>query len=154
MHANAIEAAEQCGILTLPEIAAPLTFDRMLAERDPGRLLVFCDEDAEVKDPVAALSAARGRHRRHDRRSPSWSDRKAASPTDERAALLALPNMVRLALGRASCAPTPPRSPRSRWSERCSEIGDDRPVTGTICVNRIAVWRRNLAPARANVDRA
>src|SRR5262245_42355563 len=59
MRANAIEAAEQCGILTLPDIGAPLTFERMLAERDPARLLVFCDEDAEVKDPIAALAAAR-----------------------------------------------------------------------------------------------
>ncbi len=59
MRANAIEAAEQCGILTLPEIAPPLSFERMIAERDPARLLVFCDEDAEAKDPVAALSAAR-----------------------------------------------------------------------------------------------
>ena len=31
MRANAIEAAEQCGILTLPEIGAPLTLDRMIA---------------------------------------------------------------------------------------------------------------------------
>ena len=59
MQANAIEAAEQCGILTLPEIAAPVDFDRMLASRDGGRLLVFCDEDAETKDPVAALAAHR-----------------------------------------------------------------------------------------------
>src|ERR1700712_3104033 len=55
MRANAIEAAEQCGILTLPDIAAPLAFERLLVERDPARLIVFCDEDAEVKDPVAAL---------------------------------------------------------------------------------------------------
>src|SRR5215470_4973376 len=60
MRANAIEAAEQCGILTLPDIGAPLAFERMLAERDPRRLLVFCDEEAEVKDPVAALGQARG----------------------------------------------------------------------------------------------
>ena len=59
MRANAIEAAEQCGILTVPEIGLPQTFERMIAERDPARLLVFCDEDAEVKDPIAALSAAR-----------------------------------------------------------------------------------------------
>src|SRR6266487_282421 len=51
MRANAIEAAEQCGILTLPEIGAPLPFDAMTAERDPARLLVFCDEDADVQDP-------------------------------------------------------------------------------------------------------
>lgn len=98
MRANAIEAAEQCGILTLPDIASPVTLDRLIAERDPARLLVFCDEDAEVKDPVAALSAARPRD-------------AAAMPLavligpeggfadDERAALIKLPNVVRLALG-------------------------------------------------------
>src|SRR3984893_11329848 len=59
MRANTIEAAQQCGILTLPEIAPPLAFDRLIAERDPARLLVFCDEDAELKDPVAALMGAR-----------------------------------------------------------------------------------------------
>ena len=57
MRANVIEAAQQCGILTLPEIVSPLSFERMIAEREPNRLLVFCDEDAPVKDPVAALSA-------------------------------------------------------------------------------------------------
>ena len=56
LRANAIEAAEQCGILTLPDIGTPLPFERMIVERDPARLLVFCDEEAEVKDPVAALS--------------------------------------------------------------------------------------------------
>ena len=59
MRANAIEAAEQCGILTLPEIAEPTSFDRMIAEREPSRVLVFCDEAADVKDPVAALAAVR-----------------------------------------------------------------------------------------------
>src|SRR5258708_4376457 len=60
MKANAIEAAEQCGILTLPDIGAPIDFDRMVAACDPARLLVFCDEDAQLQDPVAALAAARG----------------------------------------------------------------------------------------------
>ena len=63
MRANAIEAAEQCGVLSIPEIAEPLTFARALAARKPDRLLVFCDEDAEVKDPIAALAAARARRR-------------------------------------------------------------------------------------------
>jgi 16S rRNA (uracil1498-N3)-methyltransferase len=100
MQANAIEAAEQCGILTLPEIAAPVSLDRLIADRDPARLLVFCDEDAEVKDPVAALSAVR----------PPDDDARPRPLTvligpeggfadDERAALLKLPNVVRLALG-------------------------------------------------------
>src|SRR5436190_4330875 len=58
MRANAIEAAEQCGILTLPDIGAPLTLERMIRQRDPTRLLVFCDEEADVRDPIAALAEA------------------------------------------------------------------------------------------------
>jgi 16S rRNA (uracil1498-N3)-methyltransferase len=99
MRANAVEAAEQCGILTLAEIAAPLTFERMLAERDPARLLVFCDEDAEVRDPVAALAQAR-----RERGSEAIPLAVLVGPEggfagEERAALLALPHAVRLALG-------------------------------------------------------
>ena len=64
MRANAIEAAEQCGVLSIPEIAEPVTFARALVARKPDRLLVFCDEAADVKDPVAALAArARGAER-------------------------------------------------------------------------------------------
>ena len=62
MRANAIEAAEQCGILTLPEIRPPLTLQQAIAALEPERVLVFCDEEAPVKDPVAALAqAAKGR---------------------------------------------------------------------------------------------
>jgi 16S rRNA (uracil1498-N3)-methyltransferase len=97
MRANAIEAAQQCGILTLPEIVAPLPFDRMIAERDPERLLVFCDEDVEVKDPAAALGAAC--------REPNpmplavLVGPEGGFAAAERAALLRLPNVVRLGLG-------------------------------------------------------
>jgi 16S rRNA (uracil1498-N3)-methyltransferase len=58
MRANAIEAAEQCGILALAEVYEPLPLERWLGQRTPGRLLVFCDEGAAVTDPVAALAAA------------------------------------------------------------------------------------------------
>jgi 16S rRNA (uracil1498-N3)-methyltransferase len=96
MRANAVEAAEQCGILTLAEIAAPLTFDQMIAGRDPKRLLVFCDEDAEVKDPMAALAA----HRANDARPLAvLIGPEGGFAEEERAALLRLPNVVRLALG-------------------------------------------------------
>ena len=56
MHANAIEAAEQCGILGIPEIMAPVALERAVAALEPGRHLVFCDEDAPAADPVAALA--------------------------------------------------------------------------------------------------
>jgi 16S rRNA (uracil1498-N3)-methyltransferase len=97
MRANAIEAAEQCGILELPTIAAPLTLDRLIAEREPARLLVFCDEDAAVKDPLEALAAARGG-------TPASPVAVLIGPEGgfaeaEREALIRQPNVVRLALG-------------------------------------------------------
>ncbi len=68
MRANVIEAAEQCGILSIAEVAEPVALDRYLSQRDPQRLLVFCDEAADVANPLHALqSAASSRHRRSDR---------------------------------------------------------------------------------------
>ncbi len=58
MRANVVEAAQQCGILTLPEVTEPLPFKAAIEPIGGDRLLVFCDEDAEVKDPVAALAVA------------------------------------------------------------------------------------------------
>jgi len=58
MAANAIEAAEQCGILVLPEIMAPVDLPAALAALAPARHLVFCDEEAPLADPVAALRAS------------------------------------------------------------------------------------------------
>jgi 16S rRNA (uracil1498-N3)-methyltransferase len=55
MRANVIEAAEQCGILSVAEVAAPLPLERYLTARDGDRLLIFCDEAAEVANPMRAL---------------------------------------------------------------------------------------------------
>ena len=56
LRANAIEAAEQCGILRLPEISAPRRLEDIVREWDPARLLVFADEGAAVLSPIASLS--------------------------------------------------------------------------------------------------
>ena len=64
MRANAIEAAQQCGVLALPEIAAPAGVQAAIAAGRCRPPLVFCDEDAEVKDPVAALRRGARRSRR------------------------------------------------------------------------------------------
>ena len=55
MRANVIEAAEQCGILTIADIEEPLSLEKALAQWPQDRLLVFCDEDAPMADPVAAI---------------------------------------------------------------------------------------------------
>ena len=58
MRANAIEAAEQCGILSLPEIRPEQTLDAALDALEPNRILIFCDEAMAQESPVAALSRA------------------------------------------------------------------------------------------------
>lgn len=56
MRANAIEAAEQCGVLRIPAIDEPQDLTRRLSAWDAARPLVFCDEAAPVQDPLSALS--------------------------------------------------------------------------------------------------
>src|SRR6478752_1028913 len=94
MRANVIEAAQQCGILAVPDVAEPMPFDRVAADTD--RLLIFCDEGADVIDPVAALEAVR--------LTPGKPLALLIGPEGgfadgERAALLARPKVVRIALG-------------------------------------------------------
>jgi len=99
MRANAIEAAEQCGILTLPEIRAPISFDQMIVERHPDRVLVFCDEEAPVRDPVAALSDVLPARRAGSIALAVLVGPEGGFAAEERAALNRLPNTVRLSLG-------------------------------------------------------
>lgn len=94
VRANAIEAAEQCGILNLPDIGEPAALPRLLSERDPARCLIFCDEDAALADPLAALAAVPSRAALAVLIGPEGGFAEA-----ERAALLKQPNVVRLALG-------------------------------------------------------
>ncbi len=58
MRANVIEAAEQCGILSLAEVHDPMPLARWLDQREAGRLLVFCDEEAPPGDPLTVLANA------------------------------------------------------------------------------------------------
>lgn len=58
LRANATEAAEQCGILAVPEVAEAVELDDFLARFPEGRLLAFCDEDAEIASPFDALRRA------------------------------------------------------------------------------------------------
>ncbi|MEH2566918.1 16S rRNA (uracil(1498)-N(3))-methyltransferase [Bradyrhizobium sp. AZCC 2289] len=94
MRANVIEAAEQCGILSLAEVAEPVPFDRFLSQRESRRLLVFCDEAAEVENPLEALqgtSAAAG--------IDVLIGPEGGFAEEERALLLRQPQTLRLSLG-------------------------------------------------------
>jgi len=57
MRANPIEAAEQCGVLSLPEIRQATSLTAAIQGLEPDRLLVFCDEDAPPGRPVEMLAS-------------------------------------------------------------------------------------------------
>ena len=94
MRANVIEAAEQCGILSLAEVAEPVPLDRYLEQRQPTRLLVFCDEAVETANPLKALqqgSAAGG--------IDILIGPEGGFAEEERTLLLRQNNILRLSLG-------------------------------------------------------
>jgi 16S rRNA (uracil1498-N3)-methyltransferase len=93
MRANAIEAAEQCGILAIPEIQAPRKLAEALAAWEPERRLIFCDEAAEVTNPGEALKQLP--------RGPAalLIGPEGGFSESERATLLAKPYVTALSLG-------------------------------------------------------
>jgi 16S rRNA (uracil1498-N3)-methyltransferase len=56
MRANAIEAAEQCGILRIPEVREPEKLENVIASWDAARPLIFCDEESEERCPFTTLA--------------------------------------------------------------------------------------------------
>jgi len=55
MRANVIEAAEQCNLVFVPEVAEPVKLPKLLGSWEEGRALVYCDETAAIADPLSAL---------------------------------------------------------------------------------------------------
>jgi 16S rRNA (uracil1498-N3)-methyltransferase len=95
MRANVIEAAEQCGILSIAEVAEPLPLDRYLVARDIRRLLIFCDETADVASPLRALTAERTAGDGID----VLVGPEGGFAEEERTLLLRQPRKLRLSLG-------------------------------------------------------
>jgi len=58
LKANAVEAAEQAGRLSVPEIREPMTLAALLASWPKERGLIFCDEAGEADPMVTALAKA------------------------------------------------------------------------------------------------
>ena len=95
MRANVIEAAEQCGLLSLADVAEPVALDRYLAGREGQRLLVFCDEAAAAASPLLALQDMRAASNGVD----ILIGPEGGFAEEERAILLRQPQTLRLSLG-------------------------------------------------------
>jgi 16S rRNA (uracil1498-N3)-methyltransferase len=94
MRANVVEAAEQCGILSIATVAEPMPLERFLGQRAAGRLLIFCDEAAELENPIQSLQGAGAAEGVDVLIGP-----EGGFAEEERALLLRQPKILRLALG-------------------------------------------------------
>jgi 16S rRNA (uracil1498-N3)-methyltransferase len=95
MRANVIEAAEQCGILSIATVAEPVALDRYLSARNGHRLLVFCDEAADASSPLQALQGELTVSNGID----ILIGPEGGFAEEERATLLRQPQILRLSLG-------------------------------------------------------
>jgi 16S rRNA (uracil1498-N3)-methyltransferase len=93
MRANAIEAAEQCGILALPEIEEPLVFEKWLAAVPAEKTIVFCDEESAEKSPVEELKRTKAKD------FAVLIGPEGGFSETERRVLIARNNVIRLSLG-------------------------------------------------------
>ena len=93
MAANAVEAAEQSERLTVPEIRAGVSFDKLLASWPTERRLLFCDEGGDAKAMTQAARESR------DGPTGILTGPEGGFDPAERAALRALPFVVPVSLG-------------------------------------------------------
>ena len=93
MRANTIEAAEQCGVLAVPELCNEAKLDAVLDSWDPARTLIFCDERASDADPISVLKTVQ--------RGPVavLIGPEGGFSNEEREQLLRIPSVIRLSLG-------------------------------------------------------
>ncbi|WP_019564257.1 16S rRNA (uracil(1498)-N(3))-methyltransferase [Agrobacterium sp. 10MFCol1.1] len=61
LRANAIEAAEQCGILSLPDVAEPVKLKDMLQTWPQDRRIIYCDEGDAGQNPLPVLQSIKER---------------------------------------------------------------------------------------------
>ncbi len=92
---NAIEAAEQCDRLDIPDLPEPQDLARLLDHWDPARRLIFCDEGGDALPLIQALAG-------YARPAGPWAvliGPEGGFHPDERARLRALPYVVPVSLG-------------------------------------------------------
>jgi 16S rRNA (uracil1498-N3)-methyltransferase len=93
LQANAVEAAEQCGILAIPEVRDARKFMALLAGWDRERRLIFCDESADTNNPLPGLQAIR------EKKLGLLVGPEGGFSEDERRQLHALPFVTAIPLG-------------------------------------------------------
>ena len=62
VKANVIEAAEQCGILGIPDVAEPVKLADLLARWPHERRIIYCDEGDVGQNPLPLLTQVKEKH--------------------------------------------------------------------------------------------
>lgn len=93
LQANAIEAAEQCGVLAIPKVAPPQKLKDLLERWPAERRIIFCDEDSETQNPLPALNAIK------ERSLAVLIGPEGGFSDEERAVLRSLPCVTAIPLG-------------------------------------------------------
>ncbi|HEY8577888.1 MAG TPA: 16S rRNA (uracil(1498)-N(3))-methyltransferase [Devosia sp.] len=91
--ANAVEAAEQCEVLSVPQVAPEITLEVLLRSWPEDRKLILADEAEASSSPVETLATLRGQ------RLGLLIGPEGGFSDDERAMLRGLPFVVPISLG-------------------------------------------------------
>lgn len=91
--ANAVEAAEQCEVLSVPSVEPEMTLERVIDGWPDDRVLVFADEGEASSSPLDALAGLKGR------RIGVLIGPEGGFSDEEREKLRALPYVVPISLG-------------------------------------------------------
>jgi 16S rRNA (uracil1498-N3)-methyltransferase len=93
LQANAVEAAEQCGILAIPKVVEPVKLRDLLERWPSDRRIIYCDEDSATQNPLPALS------RIEEKSLALLVGPEGGFSEDERALLRSLPFVTAIPLG-------------------------------------------------------
>ena len=120
MQANAVEAAEQSGRLSVPQVRAPVDLKSLLAHWSAERRLIFCDEGGDALPIANALGAARGM-------AASWgvlTGPEGGFDAEERAFIRGKPFVTPVTLGpRIMRADTAALAALAVWQAICGDWG-------------------------------
>ena len=93
LRANAVEAAEQCNMVYVPDVAEPEKLRDVLASWPDDRTLIFCDERAGQANPIDTLKQVKSGL------LAVLLGPEGGFSEEERNMILSLPNVVALSLG-------------------------------------------------------
>lgn len=93
LQANVVEAAEQCGILSVPQVRSPVKLKDLLETWPAERRIIYCDEGEESQNPLPVL------HGIEERQLALLVGPEGGFSEEERQMLRALPFVTAIPLG-------------------------------------------------------